>query len=146
MSEVNKPKLEEACKLLNRVNSSIRTTYGDALQILATGRMPETDKNTVRVPLDDLRTVVEIYFPELKNQLEAVIATKDRLGSVYTDIVIAKGIDKAAPCPSQAAVVAAHTNADRACDEFLSKAYSLLRTGGASSLKRTVTGKPAPAA
>jgi hypothetical protein len=131
MIEVNKPKLEEACKLLNRVSASIRATYGEALQILATGRMPEKDRDTERVPLDDLRTVVEIYFPELKNQLEGVVATKDRLGSVYTDVVIAKGIDTAAPCPSQSAVIAAYTNADRACDEFLAKAYSFLRTSGA---------------
>lgn len=129
MNDVDKSKLEEACKLLNRVNASLQRIYGEALQMLVTGQISAVEKDQQRVPLDDLRTIVEIYFPELKNQLEAVRATKERFGTLYADVIIAKGIDQSARCPSKEILIGAYTNADRACDDFLSKAYAIARPG-----------------
>ena len=121
-------KIESACKMVNQINRGFMRTRASSLSIIAMGKVADSADSEERLPIDDLKTIVSMYMTDLTEQWSAIVAGRDALGRIYTDLVISTAIDRTAKKPTSDEVNTAFSKADKACDEFLAKAYALARS------------------
>ena len=121
-------KIESACRMVNQINRGFMRTQANNLSMIALGKVRDSPEGDERLPIDDLKTIVSMYMPTLLEQWFAIVAGRDALGRTYTDLVISIAIDSGARMPTSDEVNIAFAKADKACDEFLAKAYALARS------------------
>ena len=121
-------KLSESCKMVNQVNRAFRRTYADALMIVTLGRLPDDTESGERSPLDDLESLVALELPDFAIECRNLKTSRDRLGKLFTDAVLAISIDKSVNAPTGDNLSIELKVAESACDAFLSKAYAIVRT------------------
>ena len=114
--------------MVNQINRGFMRTQANNLSMIALGKVRDSPEGDERLPIDDLKTIVSMYMPTLLEQWFAIVAGRDALGRTYTDLVISIAIDSGARMPTSDEVNIAFAKADKACDEFLAKAYALARS------------------
>ena len=118
-------KLEEACKTVISVELGLRRIYGQAMFHLATSRLPENLGKDDRIPLEELNVLVSLYFETLTPHHAAVVASRDELGRVSTDVLMSHSVDRTTVKPAQADLEIAYKSAQGACAAFLAEAARL---------------------
>lgn len=121
-------KLNEACKMVNQMNRAFRGVYADALRTIKLGSIPSEKGMPERNPVDDLESLVAIELPEFSNECQRLHQSRNDLGRLLTDAVMATSIDRTLKAPSEEDLRIELERAEAAVDDFLKKAYATVRT------------------
>jgi hypothetical protein len=127
-SDRQREKLAEACKMVNQVNRSFRSTYSGALIASTLGKVTSAASEPDRNPLADLESLVKLELPDFLSLLRTLKAARDDLGTMYTNVIIGVSFDSSQHRPTNEDLKVAFEKAETACDDFLAKAYTIMRT------------------